>query len=172
MLSVHVEKDRCRVLGGGLAQGRCRLALDGRVVHRMMVTRAMHQRRCSCRGQDKETRRGRRKAASPQDYRHSWQGVEHAWTRARVENAEHTRTCERHDDASICTYPLKGPGACFTPWLPRASCAPSLALFRVCVCVCVCGGRAKVSGVLMHRGRGVEETGPRETTALRQWCGV
>jgi len=42
----------------------------------------------------------------------------------------------------------------------------------VCVCVCVCGGRAKVSGVLMHRGRGVEETGPRETTAVRQWCGV
>jgi len=118
---------------------RCRPALDGRVVHRMMVTRAMHRRRCSCRGQDKETRRGRRKAASPQDYRNSWQGVEHAWTRARVENAEHTRTCERHDDASICTYPLKGPGACFTPWLPRASCAPSLALFQnVCVCVCVC----------------------------------
>lgn len=68
-----------------------------------------------------------------------------AWWPARLE-AWTRRDCRAHKSmcgrktrrrASICTYPLKGPGAWFTPWLPPC-CVPRLwPCFRRCVRVCV-----------------------------------
>lgn len=102
-----------------------------------------------------------------------------AWWPARLVDAwthrdrrAHKSMCGRHDAlAYALTYPLKGPGAWFTPWLPPCRVLRLWPCFRRHVRVCGGRERAKVSGVLMHRapwGRGVEETRPHETTAVRQ----